>query len=165
MFLWFKLLKKIFVFNPALLDLGLSDQAGFFFKRSKKKKVYVFEKKLVDMEVKNRNMPGGDRTGPLGLGPRTGRAAGLCAGYGVPGYLNPVPGFGRGFFGRGWGRGRGFRWRTFYPFPLGYGDVYPRFSREDERNYLENYVKDLEEELQNVKKRLSDLSKEKKETL
>ena len=58
-------------------------------------------------------MPGGDRTGPRGLGPRTGRAAGYCAGYAVPGYMNPdVPGYGRGFgFGRGRGFGRGFRGR------------------------------------------------------
>jgi hypothetical protein len=36
------------------------------------------------------SMPLGDRTGPLGLGPRTGRGLGYCAGYGVPGYLNPI---------------------------------------------------------------------------
>jgi len=59
-------------------------------------------------------MPGGDGTGPMGLGPMTGRAAGYCAGYPVPGYMNPIPGrgfwgFGRGFFG---GRGRG--WRRWY---------------------------------------------------
>ena len=43
-------------------------------------------------------MPGGDATGPLGLGPMTGRAAGYCAGYPVPGYMNPV--LGRGFSAR-----------------------------------------------------------------
>ncbi len=48
-------------------------------------------------------MPRGDGTGPAGMGPMTGRAAGLCAGYPVPGYMNPVGG--RGFWG--WGRGRG----------------------------------------------------------
>ncbi len=48
-------------------------------------------------------MPGGDRSGPLGMGPRTGRAAGFCAGYGMPGYSNPRP-------GRGMGRGRGGGW-------------------------------------------------------
>jgi len=69
-------------------------------------------------------MPGGDGTGPLGMGPMTGRAAGFCAGYGMPGYMNPIPGQGfrlrqgyggqvgmgrgRGFWGRGGGRGRGF---------------------------------------------------------
>ncbi len=30
-------------------------------------------------------MPGGDRTGPGGFGPRRGRAAGFCAGYDAPG--------------------------------------------------------------------------------
>jgi hypothetical protein len=61
-------------------------------------------------------MPGGDRTGPWGQGPMTGRAAGYCAGYGVPGYTNPIPGYGgggRGFFGRG-GRGGGRGWRNWY---------------------------------------------------
>jgi hypothetical protein len=56
-------------------------------------------------------MPGGDGTGPAGLGPMTGRAAGYCAGYSMPGYMNPIPGRGyfgrgRGFYGRGGGRGR-----------------------------------------------------------
>jgi len=57
-------------------------------------------------------MPFGDGTGPMGLGPMTGRAAGYCAGYGMPGYANPIPG--RGFWG--WGRGRGFwgRGRGFW---------------------------------------------------
>ena len=61
-------------------------------------------------------MPFGDGTGPAGLGPMTGRAAGYCAGYAVPGFMNPIPGggfLGRGRgFGRGWGRGRG--WRHWY---------------------------------------------------
>ena len=56
-------------------------------------------------------MPRGDGTGPMGLGPMTGRGAGFCAGYSMPGYANLVPGrgynvIGRGFFGRGGGRGR-----------------------------------------------------------
>lgn len=42
-------------------------------------------------------MPWGDRTGPMGYGPMTGRAAGYCAGYPTPGYANPIPG--RGFWG------------------------------------------------------------------
>ena len=49
-------------------------------------------------------MPGGDRTGPWGAGPMTGRGVGICAGYDMPGYMNPA--FGRGS-GRGWGRGFG----------------------------------------------------------
>jgi hypothetical protein len=53
-------------------------------------------------------MPGGDGTGPAGMGPMTGRAAGFCAGYSVPGYANPVGGRGFRGFGRGMGHGRGF---------------------------------------------------------
>ncbi len=63
------------------------------------------------------NMPGGDRTGPWGMGPRTGRRAGFCSGYGMPGFMNRSvwppfggrwfsrPGFGR-FGGVGFGYGR-----------------------------------------------------------
>ena len=56
-------------------------------------------------------MPWGDGTGPAGAGPMTGRAAGYCAGYSVPGYQNPIPG--RGFAGRG-GGGGGRGWRNRY---------------------------------------------------
>jgi hypothetical protein len=55
------------------------------------------------------NMPRGDGTGPAGMGPMTGRAAGFCAGYPVPGYMNPAGGAGwvnpavgrAGFYGAG----------------------------------------------------------------
>jgi hypothetical protein len=65
-------------------------------------------------------MPFGDGTGPRGLGPMTGRGAGLCAGFGAPGYPHPYgygpsapvwPRWGRGF-GRGFGRG----WRRWGPY-------------------------------------------------
>lgn len=89
-------------------------------------------------------MPLGDRTGPWGLGPMTGRAMGYCAGYPVPGFMNPGPWFGPGFgrgFGRGFGFGRGRGWRRggfsplwgspypwmmpyAYPFPYSYGSPY-----------------------------------------
>jgi len=49
-------------------------------------------------------MPGGDGTGPMGMGPMTGRAAGYCAGFAVPGSMTS-PG-GQGFGGRRGGRGR-----------------------------------------------------------
>jgi len=51
------------------------------------------------------NMPGGDRTGPRGMGPMTGRQAGYCAGYQAAGFANSYlgGGFGRGFGGRGRG--------------------------------------------------------------
>jgi len=59
-------------------------------------------------------MPAGDGAGPMGWGPMTGRAAGYCAGYPVPGFMNPIPARGLGAWGRavgpwayGMGRGRG----------------------------------------------------------
>jgi len=49
-------------------------------------------------------MPRGDGTGPMGMGPMSGRGMGFCAGYQAPGYA------GTGFGWRcGGGRGRGFR--------------------------------------------------------
>ena len=58
-------------------------------------------------------MPRGDRTGPTGMGPMTGRGAGLCAGFGVPGFANRGPGMGFGR-GRGGGGGGGRGWRNMF---------------------------------------------------
>lgn len=65
-------------------------------------------------------MPAGDRTGPQGMGPMTGRGAGFCAGNTVPGYAgNAGFGFGRGRgFGRGMGRGLGYRFGYRAATPL-----------------------------------------------
>jgi hypothetical protein len=81
-------------------------------------------------------MPFGDGTGPMGLGPMSGRGAGFCAGFDAPGFANTMPrypyyaygygqpgpmrpgwgyGFGRGF-GRGLGRGFGRGWRRWAPY-------------------------------------------------
>jgi hypothetical protein len=73
-------------------------------------------------------MPRGDGTGPGGIGPMTGRAAGFCAGYALPGYANSWSGRGMGYGlgrGAGWGRGAGRGWRGY---GVGYGyspPVYP----------------------------------------
>jgi len=50
-------------------------------------------------------MPFGDRTGPRGMGPMTGRGAGYCSGSDRPGFASP--GLGRGWSGAGRGPGRG----------------------------------------------------------
>lgn len=116
-------------------------------------------------------MPGGDGTGPVGRGPMTGRALGYCAGYDIPGYTNH--GFGRGFgrgLGRGsrrsyWGRGRGF-WRRGYVDPYWqhpYFDFYQQPSKDEEKSYLEDMIKSLEEEMKRIRERLQELSKEKNE--
>jgi hypothetical protein len=55
-------------------------------------------------------MPGGDRTGPMGMGPMTGRGAGFCGGAGAPGFMSRMCG---AFLGRGRGGGRGWR-NMFY---------------------------------------------------
>ena len=110
-------------------------------------------------------MPGGDRTGPAGRGPMTGRAAGYCSDYPEPGFANPRYGFGRGIgrgfgrgFGRGyWGRGRGFGWRDNYPEPY----HYPEPTKEEEKTYLEKMVKDLEEDIKAIRERIQDITKEK----
>jgi len=101
-------------------------------------------------------MPRGDKTGPQGLGSKTGRAAGYYAGYPVPGYINPTLGYARGF-GRGFGRrgGRGFsRGRFVYSQPVVVQPAYrPEIQAmiqpqtpEQELVALENYQKDLEAE-------------------
>ncbi len=74
-------------------------------------------------------MPRGDRTGPYGAGPMTGRGAGHCAGYSTPGYINPVG----GRFGRGFGGGRGYRHRRYTAGVPGWG--YDNWAMETARPY------------------------------
>jgi hypothetical protein len=75
-------------------------------------------------------MPFGDGTGPRGMGPMTGRGAGYCAGFGQPGFVNPIPGRGKFGFGFGWGRRYGYPYAGRYgvatPY-MGYG--YPYYGR------------------------------------
>ena len=122
-------------------------------------------------------MPRGDRTGPYGQGPMTGRATGYCTGYSMPGYMNPTPGFGRGRrrgFGRGWGRGFGRGWRSYsqqsqmpYP-PREYPQVVPSqtvqpSSPEQEAALLENYKKELEAEKADLEQEMDRISSKIKE--
>jgi len=127
-------------------------------------------------------MPGGDGTGPGGMGPMTGRAAGYCAGYPMPGFANPIAG--RGAWG--WGRGRGGlgRRNMFYATGLtgwqraGYG--YPAFggapyaapyaapfaptmAPEQEAEILKGQAEYFEDALDGVKKRIGELQAKSKE--
>ena len=126
-------------------------------------------------------MPGGDRTGPTGRGPMTGRAAGYCAGYGMPGYMNPSGGrfFGRGFWGGGRGGGRGRGWRNrFYatgqpgwarsgwvpaweypPYPM-YGG--PDMSREQELEMLKAQADEFRQALDEIQKHIKEVESEAK---
>ncbi|MBN1756006.1 DUF5320 domain-containing protein [bacterium] len=117
-------------------------------------------------------MPGGNQTGPLGMGPRTGRGAGYCAGYGMPGYANPA--FGGGYYGNWGGRGRGNRnwyyatgltgwqrgqqgWGVYgagvpatMPYPVSYDPAMESTS-------LKSRADALKHELEQIEKRLEDL--------
>lgn len=122
-------------------------------------------------------MPRGDRTGPAGMGPMTGRGTGYCAGYATPGFANPA--FGRGYgFGYGRGLGWGFRggragWggRLGMPYAAGYGSATPQGmpygappTREQEIDALQGRAKYFEDALASIKKRLKDLEAEKSGT-
>jgi hypothetical protein len=108
-------------------------------------------------------MPGGDGTGPVGMGPMTGRGAGYCAGYPTPGYMSPVGG--RGFWGRGRGGGWGRRNR-FYATGLPFSarvtqSFFGAPSAEQEREALRQQSQYLQESLDSINRRIEDLEKEK----
>ncbi len=118
-------------------------------------------------------MPSGDRTGPMGQGPLTGRALGYCAGYDSPGYtkgfglgLGRGAGYGRGM-GRGFRRGDGGRGREWFhagmPGPASYAPWFSPPSREDEIKYLKSQSDSLKRTLKDIEKRISDLEKENKQ--
>jgi hypothetical protein len=118
-------------------------------------------------------MPRGDRSGPQGMGPRTGRAAGFCTGYPAAGYANGLPG--GGAFGRsGWG-GRGHRnwyyatgltgWQRaasgWHPVTGGAAVGYPaplsRTAPQDEARTIRSQIELMEENLKAARERLEEL--------
>lgn len=122
-------------------------------------------------------MPRGDGTGPMGMGPMTGRAAGYCAGYPVPGFMNP----GVGWFGGGRGRRNWFYatglpgWmRAAYGYPA-YGPVgpvaapgafrapfAPPLTQEQEIEALKAQAEHFQGVLDQINKRLQELESSKK---
>ena len=109
-------------------------------------------------------MPAGDGTGPMGMGPMTGRAVGFCAGIGVPGYMNRVGGRGLGMkMGRGCGvgRGGGHGWRNMF-----YATGLPKWARTGESvtptpaqelAVLKQQAEYLDNVLENTRKRIKDI--------
>ncbi|MBN2294536.1 MAG: DUF5320 domain-containing protein [Pirellulales bacterium] len=110
------------------------------------------------------------------MGPMTGRAAGYCAGYSGPGYMNPIGG--RGLWG--WGRGGGWGRRNWfyatgltgwqragmgYPGFAGagpYGGAYPPgASAEVQLDMLKGQAEYLEDALDGVRKRIEELEAKK----
>ncbi len=124
-------------------------------------------------------MPRGDRTGPMGQGPMTGRRAGYCSGSNMPGFSNRYPGgggggfgLGRGFggglgYGRGFGGGgRGWRNRFYatgvpgwaagnYPAP----PVAPDMTHEQELALLKSQADALTQAMDDIHKRIDELEK------
>ena len=110
------------------------------------------------------------------MGPMTGRRAGYCADYDVPGFANPVPGRG---YGQGWGRGggrawgygrggggRGWRNRYYatgvpgwaegnYPAPA----VAPDMTHEQELALLKGQADSLTQAMDDIHKRIDELEK------
>ena len=116
----------------------------------------------------------------------TGRAAGYCAGYSMPGFANPMGGrgfggggggFGRGGGGRGgWGRRNGFYatglpgWQRFgvggpaYGGAMPYGGTVPNggpvATKQQELDMLKGQVEYFEDALNGIKKRITELEAE-----
>ncbi len=117
-------------------------------------------------------MPRGDKTGPAGQGPRTGRGLGYCSGFDAPGFMQP--GFGRGMgYGRGMGLGRGMVFRrgrggffgmgfvppivpTQVPY---YAPSVPQITKEQEKQILSQDLDFLENQIQVIKKRIEEIDR------
>lgn len=116
-------------------------------------------------------MPRGDRTGPFGDGPRTGRGMGFCAGHNVPGFMNRGSGYGPRM-GRGGGRGNR---RMFYATGVPgwargkYGDYpeqnfdyvdrsYHNMRERDELRALKAQAETLQQSLESINARIAELS-------
>jgi hypothetical protein len=107
-------------------------------------------------------MPAGDRTGPTGMGPMSGRGAGYCGGLAGPGAGR---GRGRGAGGRSFG-GRG--WRHWFHATGLPGWMRPRAQppleaggsdATTEKQALQNRVEALQAEMDAIKQRLGDVDK------
>ncbi len=97
-------------------------------------------------------MPRGDRRGPAGYGPMTGRGAGYCAGSAAPGYATapPPPG----------GRGRRRMYHATWAPPEPYLQQAPVQRQEPEREMLELRANMVEKELEAIRARLKELEGE-----
>ena len=110
----------------------------------------------------------------------TGRRAGYCADYDVPGYANPIPGrgYGRGWirgrvgawgYGRG-GGGRGWRnrfyatgrpgWARFAPMYGPAWDAQPPLTKEQELADLRSEADWLKNQLDAISQRIEGLKSE-----
>ncbi len=118
-------------------------------------------------------MPFGDRTGPLGQGPRTGRGAGFCTGSAVPGSMNRGGGFGRGHGGGGRGWRNAFRATGLTGWQRGWGGrgmiaprdtaEVPTAGSEQELTALKTQAASLQTTLSRMQKRIEELERKTKQ--
>ena len=109
-------------------------------------------------------MPGGNGTGPMGMGPMSGRGAGFCAGNGVAGYAGGFCGMGRG---AGLGRGNGRRnmflatGLTGWQRATGGAPALAVPTKAQEVDALKGQAEYLENALAEIKQRMQGLAVEK----
>lgn len=107
-------------------------------------------------------MPAGDRTGPAGMGPMTGRAVGLCAGSPAPGFASSARP------GRTGGRGHRHQyfatglpvWARAGQSPL--GGFSEGANKEQEATALRSEAERLGAALGSINRRLADLETDSK---
>jgi hypothetical protein len=112
-------------------------------------------------------MPGGNRRGPMGMGPRTGRGAGFCGGANAPGFVSQLAG---AFFGGGRGHGGRGRRNMFCATGLpgwmraGVGAAaavaasqFRAPTREEELDVLKQQADEASAVLEGIRKRISEL--------
>ncbi|MGE4587607.1 MAG: DUF5320 domain-containing protein [Mangrovibacterium sp.] len=104
-------------------------------------------------------MPSGNRTGPTGQGPGTGRALGFCSGYDTPGYTKGFGmAMGKGFgFGRSCGSGRGRNFGWFFSGPGRFVPWQHSVSKDDEIRMLKSQSEALSRTQADLEKRLREL--------
>lgn len=104
-------------------------------------------------------MPRGDRTGPVGMGPMTGRGQGYCAGSQVPGFA---------FYGGSNCLGRGRRNRRFFRGFYGpvlanteaFYPLQPVYNKQTEIDYLKAHKEVLRQDLEEIEKQISYLEEQ-----
>lgn len=107
-------------------------------------------------------MPFGDRTGPIGAGPRTGRRMGYCRRTDPSGNVRSGLGFGghgRGWCNQYWATGLPGWARSNQSFRLEFQPPHNavEIPREEELRSLKSQSKSLESNLSELKKRITDL--------
>ncbi|HKL67859.1 MAG TPA: DUF5320 domain-containing protein [Bacteroidales bacterium] len=118
--------------------------------------VIVAETGIETLKKKEVIMPGGDKTGPIGAGPMTGRRLGFCVGNTEPG----------AFYGRGYGMGRGPGMGFRHGMRGGFGrrfawqsEPVPSYENEmmNDRTFLEREIGGLKDQLSFLENKLSKL--------